>query len=109
MDAVEALQFIPFKWKDSYYYDRFWKARKARKAAGLEHVKMHDKRHSLASALLSTGAMLGEVGRALNHQSPYNQRKDTLTCTQNVCKTSFLGFLWQKNPHHPLKMRLKRR
>lgn len=65
-EALDALRFIPFKWKDSYYYARFWKAREA---SGLSHLKMHDKRHSFASALLSSGATLGEVGRALNHKS----------------------------------------
>lgn len=66
-DAEDALQFIPFRWKDSYYYARFWKAREA---AGLQNLKLHDERHSFASALLSSGATLGEVGRALNHKSP---------------------------------------
>lgn len=65
-NAVWALAYIPFKWKDSYYYARWWKARSA---AGLEHVRIHDERHSFASALLSNGASLAEVGRALNHKS----------------------------------------
>jgi integrase len=65
-NAIDALRFIPFRWKDSYYYDRFWKAREA---AGLKHLRLHDERHSLASALLSSGATLGEVGQALNHDS----------------------------------------
>lgn len=65
-NAIHALQFIPFKWGDRYYYDRFWKARKA---AGLDHLRLHDERHSLASALLSSGATLGEVGQTLNHDS----------------------------------------
>jgi integrase len=65
-NAMWALQFIPFQWGDSYYYARFWKVRKA---AGLDNVRIHDARHSLASALLSSGATLGEVGSVLNHDS----------------------------------------
>lgn len=65
-NAMWALQFVPFKWGDSYYYARFWAARRA---AGMEHVRIHDERHSLASALLSSGATLGEVGSVLNHDS----------------------------------------
>jgi integrase len=65
-DAMDALAFIPFKWGETYYYKRFWKARKA---AGLSQLRLHDERHSLASALLSSGATLGEVGRVLNHDS----------------------------------------
>jgi integrase len=65
-DAMDAMQFIPFRFEATYYYKRFWKARKA---AGLDHLRLHDERHSLASALLSSGATLGEVGRVLNHDS----------------------------------------
>jgi integrase len=65
-NASWALQFIPFQWGDSYYYQRFWAARRA---AGMSHIRIHDERHSLASALLSTGATLGEVGNVLNHDS----------------------------------------
>ncbi|ODT85301.1 MAG: hypothetical protein ABS69_00910 [Nitrosomonadales bacterium SCN 54-20] len=65
-DVMDALAFIPFEHGPTYYYKRFWKARTA---AGLEHIRLHDKRHSFASALLSSGATLGEVGRALNHKS----------------------------------------
>jgi integrase len=65
-NAIDALRYIPFTWGDRYYYLRFWKAREA---AGLKHLRLHDERHSLASALLSSGATLGEVGQALNHDS----------------------------------------
>lgn len=65
-NAIDALRFIPFQWGDHYYYARFWKARDA---AGLKHLRLHDERHSLASALLSSGATLGEVGQTLNHDS----------------------------------------
>ncbi|WP_082204570.1 tyrosine-type recombinase/integrase [Nitrosospira briensis] len=65
-NAAWALAYIPFKWKNSYYYARWWKARSA---AGLDHLRIHDERHSFASALLSNGASLAEVGRALNHKS----------------------------------------
>lgn len=66
-DAIDALRHIPFSYTDTYYYKRFWKARKA---AGLDHVRWHDERHSFASALISSGSSLAEVGRALNHSDP---------------------------------------
>lgn len=65
-DAMPALEFIPFSFSRSYYYSKFWAARKA---AGMPLVRFHDQRHSFASALLSNGSTLAEVAVALNHQS----------------------------------------
>ena len=65
-NAIDALRYVPFNWRDRYYYLRFWKAREA---AGMKHLWLHDERHSLASALLSSGATLGEVGQTLSHDS----------------------------------------
>lgn len=60
------LEWLPFRLGDHAYYERFWRAREA---AGLKHVRIHDLRHSLASALISDGATLAEVGQALGHKS----------------------------------------
>ncbi|PTR08931.1 hypothetical protein C8R32_10410 [Nitrosospira sp. Nsp5] len=35
----------------------------------MKHLWLHDERHSLASASLSSGAALGEVGQTLSHDS----------------------------------------
>jgi integrase len=39
-------------------------------AAGLQHVRIHDLRHTYASTLLSNGASLAQVGLLLGHESP---------------------------------------
>lgn len=41
----------------------------ARAACGLEHVTLHDIRHSAASAMIAAGVSLGDVGAVLNHKS----------------------------------------
>jgi site-specific recombinase XerD len=41
----------------------------ARDACGLEHVHLHDLRHSAASAMVDGGVDLGTVGAVLGHQS----------------------------------------
>lgn len=64
--ALWAIEHIPFAWGDSYYYRRYWAARKA---AGMPHVRKHDLRHSLASALISSGSTLAEVGNMLGQKS----------------------------------------
>ena len=42
----------------------------ARAACGLEHVTLHDLRHSAASAMIQAGVSLSDVGAVLNHKSP---------------------------------------
>jgi integrase len=60
------LKYLPFErhWRD--YYKAF---EHARKKAKLEHVTMHDLRHSLASAIVSSGGTLVDVQGALHHKS----------------------------------------
>jgi integrase len=47
--------------------DYWW--RKARAAAGLEHVTLHDLRHAAASAMVNAGIDLATVGAVLGHKS----------------------------------------
>lgn len=46
---------------------QFWLARKA---AGMEHVRWHDLRHSCASMLINAGVDLFTVGKILGHSTP---------------------------------------
>jgi len=41
----------------------------AREACGLEHVRLHDLRHSAATAMVNAGVDLGTVGAVLGHKS----------------------------------------
>lgn len=53
--------------------DYWW--RKARAAAGLEHVTLHDLRHSAASAMINAGEDLATVGAVLGHKSPASTKR----------------------------------
>lgn len=62
----ESLKFLPWgrsKARIWHYFDL------ARKAAGLPGLRMHDLRHSLASAIVSAGGTLHDVAAALHHES----------------------------------------
>jgi integrase len=47
----------------------------ARAACGLEHVTLHDLRHSAASAMIQAGVSLSDVGAVLNHKSPTSTKR----------------------------------
>ena len=47
----------------------------ARAACGLEHVTLHDLRHSAASAMIQAGVSLSDVGAVLNHKSPASTKR----------------------------------
>lgn len=65
--VIPCLSFIPFGWKDAWFYKR-WRAAVA--SVGRPDLKPHDLRHSLASEVLSrTGGTLDDVRAALHHQS----------------------------------------
>jgi integrase len=57
---------------------------RARKAAGLEHVRIHDLRHSAASEMVNAGVPLHTVGEVLGHRDARStkryshHRQDTL-------------------------------
>jgi integrase len=46
-----------------------------RAACGLEHVTLHDLRHSAASAMIAEGASLADVGAVLNHKSAASTKR----------------------------------
>jgi integrase len=52
-----------------------WWWRKARTAVGLEHVTLHDLRHSAASAMVNAGIDLATVGAVLGHKSTASTKR----------------------------------
>lgn len=65
--ARRDLAHLPFARHWRTYYAGF---EAARTKAGMPELHMHDLRHSMASALISSGATLSEVGAALGHSTP---------------------------------------
>lgn len=59
---------LPFPAKHWRQFYEDFEAARAR-CEGLQHVRMHDMRHSLASALIAQGASLYAVGKVLGHKS----------------------------------------
>jgi len=64
--AVRDLARLPFRQHWRTYYSEF---ERARVAIGRPEVRMHDLRHSIASAIISGGGTLADVQGALAHQS----------------------------------------
>lgn len=64
--------------------------KKALRAAGYGHARLHDMRHSTASEMLNGGAHLNTVGGVLGHLSPVSTRRyahlvvDTLSAAVNL-------------------------
>ncbi len=56
----------------------------ARAACGLEHVHLHDLRHSAASAMIAAGVSLGDVGAVLNHKSAASTKRYAHWATDRV-------------------------
>lgn len=81
------------------YGNLFYPWDKARKAAGLPELRMHDLRHSFASNLVNSGRSLFEVSRLLGHsQIRTTQRyshldQETLLCALDAA-ASALGGNW---------------
>jgi len=69
---LKDLKRLPFQrhWRD--YYAAFERARKKAKLPGL---RMHDLRHSLASAIISGGGTLSDVQAALHHQDAASAKR----------------------------------
>jgi integrase len=77
---------------------RSWQ--RARKAAGLEHVHIHDLRHSAASEMANAGVDLYTVGTVLGHKDPRStQRYAHLTADTLKDAVSKIGR--KKPPHKP--------
>jgi len=74
--------------------DYWW--RKARAAAGLEHVTLHDLRHSAASAMINEGVDLATVGAVLGHKSAASTRRYSHWATGRLADA--LGKIGRKVP-----------
>ena len=62
--------------------DYYWPL--ARAACGLEHVRLHDLRHSTASGLLNAGVPLHTVGMVLGHKSAASTRRYAHLSTDSI-------------------------
>lgn len=68
-EARWALDHVPFPWREKAYYEDWWKVIEDR------DLVPHDLRHSLASALISTGSTLKEVQAVLGHGTPISTNR----------------------------------
>jgi len=103
-DALWALKYLPFRRNWREYYRDF---EKGRKAAGMPHVHAHDLRHSLASAIISSGGTLADVQAALWHESPTSSSRYAHLYPERM-RSAILG-IGRKNAHrHRRNMPLKR-
>lgn len=66
----------------------------ARAACGLEHVTLHDLRHSAASAMILAGVSLSDVGAVLNHKSAASTKRYAHWSTER--KAAAVGKIGQK-------------
>jgi integrase len=94
-DAEWALKQLPFPrhWRD--YYHEF---EAARKRVGMQHVRAHDLRHSLASEIISRGGTIPDVQAALHHESPVSARRYVHLYPERV-RDVLLGVGSQKSTH----------
>jgi integrase len=85
-DAVADLAHLPFTlhWRT---YGRDFE--QARTALGMDHIRLHDLRHSLASAIISRGNTLADVGGALGHKSHQSSARYAHLYPERVKKVVF--------------------
>ncbi|VVE90307.1 tyrosine-type recombinase/integrase [Pandoraea bronchicola] len=89
------LKRLPFTMDQRTYYKYFMRARKA---VGLEHIRIHDLRHGAASELINNGVDLYTVGAILGHKSQQSTaRYSHLTGATLAGAINRIG---QKNAHH---------
>jgi integrase len=69
----------------------------ARAACGLEHVTLHDIRHSAATEMVNAGEDLATVGKVLGHKSPASTLRYSHHSTQRQAVA--LGKIGRKVPH----------
>lgn len=86
-DAIRpCLRYLPFTKHWRTYYAEF---ETARKKANLPKITMHTLRHSLASAIVSSGGTLVDVGAALHHKSAASSKRYSHLYPDRVKKVIF--------------------
>jgi len=70
--------------------------RHARRRLGMDHLHLHDIRHSTASALISAGVPLSQVGAVLDHATAQATKRYAHLYPE--VKEAALENLWQKRP-----------
>jgi integrase len=95
---IRAAALVPVPPHGTLHY--WW--RLARQLMGLEHVTLHDLRHSAASEMIATGASLGDVGAVLGHKSPASTKRYAHWQTDRLAEV--VGRMGRKSPttlNHP--------
>lgn len=86
--------FVPFTTSESTL-DAGWKRARAR--AGLEHMHLHDLRHSTASEMINAGVSLFTVGAVLGHKDPRSTKR--YSHLQHQTLQEAVQKIGKKSPH----------
>lgn len=76
-------RYIPWRWSRDVL-SRRW--RKAREAAGMSHMRLHDLRHSAASEMLASGVDLYTIGKVLGHKTPLSTKRYAHLSTESLAQ-----------------------
>lgn len=88
------MRFVPFTTPESTL-DRGWQ--RAREAAGMPDVHLHDLRHSTASELVNAGIDLFTVGAVLGHKDPRSTKRYSHLTHQTLAGA--IQQIGRKSPH----------
>lgn len=88
------MRYVPFTAPASTL-DRGWQ--RAREAAGMPEVHLHDLRHSSASEMVNAGVDLHTVGTVLGHKDPRSTKRYSHLTHQTL--TGAILKIGQKSPH----------
>lgn len=77
----DCLRYLPFSRSDTAMWVQF---DRARKKAGMSHVRLHDIRHSFASVLVSKGVSLEMIALLLGHRSLASTRRYAHPYQKNI-------------------------
>ncbi|WP_349745273.1 tyrosine-type recombinase/integrase [Roseateles cavernae] len=72
---------------------------RARSAAGLQHIRIHDLRHSAASEMINAEVDLFTVGAVLGHKDPRSTKRYAHLTHGTLAAA--MGKIGQKSPHKP--------
>lgn len=99
----QCLDYLPLATPASTL-QRGWQ--RARRACGMEHLHLHDLRHSAASEMVNAGVDLYTVGVVLGHKDPRSTAR--YSHHQAATLAAAVGKIGQKSPHNdPTKSRPK--